>query len=81
MKEERLTTTPPQEDYDFDSHQLDKEISDARSVNKLLKKQLELEEVQRENRAIRREIQNVRTDENFAYARPWYKGVGMCNFN
>ncbi len=80
MKEERFTANPPQEDYDFDDHQLDKEISDARSVNKLLKKQLELEEVQRENRAIRREIQNVRTDENFTYAIPWYKST-MCNFN
>lgn len=70
MKEERFTTAQPQVDYDFDNQQLDKEISDARSVNKLLKKQLELEEVQRENRAIRREIQNVRTDENFTYPRP-----------
>lgn len=80
MKEERFTVNPPKQDYDFDDHQLDKEISDAKSVNKLLKKQLELEEVQRENRAIRREIQNVRTDENFTYARPWYKST-MCNFN
>lgn len=80
MKEEKFTSTPPQVDYDFDNQQLDKEISDARSVNKLLKKQLELEEVQRENRAIRKEIQNVRTDENFTYARPCYK-TPMCNFN
>ena len=80
MKEERFTTTPPKQDYDFDNQQLDREISDARSVNKLLKKQLELEEVQRENRAIRKEINAVQRDENFTYARPWYKST-MCNFD
>ena len=80
MKEEKFTVNPPQVDYDFQSHQLDKVISDARSENKLLKKQLELEEIQRENRAIRKEINAVQRDENFTYARLWYKSAG-CNFN